>query len=908
MVRQQLEHGGLVLGHGEQATALRSLQARLGAWAKRQSLRGPGDARTIGISVSGTHTRGPRSMSPQLRVWALVLAIDVAALGLAALILPRLTAVDETWQLPWFVMAVGFWAAEARVIHFHFRRGAHTFSLNELPLVIGMFLAVPFDVVIAQAIGSAVALTLHRRQPPVKLAFNIGSFALSSSVGLAVFHFVGSGPVTDPAWWFAAFLGAGVANLVGVFAVAAALTVSEGSLGFRKLRQMLGVSSVVAATNTSVALLAVIIVIAEPGAAWLLVVPVATLFFGYRAFIGARQQHESLELLYESTRILQRTPELDSALVQLLYHSRTMFRAERAEIVIFPSDPSDGYLVTSVADDRTAIMAAGDPTVWKPLHRHLTDDGRAFLLNSTALELGEGREVRDAMIAPLGGDGGIVGAMVVTNRLGDVTTFTAEDLRLYATVASHAGTALENGQLERSLTKLSVLQDELKHQAFHDGLTQLANRSLFRENVDARLAATIHSGRSVVMFVDLDDFKFVNDTYGHEAGDAMLIEVARRLNLCTRGSDLTARLGGDEFAILVDDGAALSNAERVAQRIADSIGQPFVLGDIQTHITASIGIAAGSQGDSAEDLLRQADVAMYSAKAAGKGRWAIYKASMLKSVRSRHDAGEELRRAVDLGEFELRYQPVVSLESGAILGAEALLRWNHPTRGEVEPDDFIAAAEEGAIIVPIGRWVLDEACRQAARWGPSGESAAPWVAVNLSARQLLHPTLPDDVRGAIARSGLMPDRLVLEVTESVLLHDAEAAIAVIGDLRALGIRVALDDFGTGYSSLSYLHRFPIDILKIASGFVAVGDPSDARWILTEAIISLGKALGLQVVAEGVERRDQVQRLKAVGCELAQGFFFARPLHADTIATQFARDLAQRLGSDRMEQSVAPRAA
>jgi len=498
--------------------------------------------------------------------------------------------------------------------------------------------------------------------------------------------------------------------------------------------------------------------------------------------------------------------------------------------------------------------------------------------------------------------------MVVTNRLGDVTTFTAEDLRLYATVASHVGTALENGQLERSLTKLSVLQDELKHQAFHDGLTQLANRSLFRENVDARLAATVHDDRSVVMFVDLDDFKFVNDTYGHEAGDAMLVEVARRLNLCTRGSDLTARLGGDEFAILVDDGADLSNAERVAQRITDSIGQPFVLGDIQTHAAASIGIAAGRQGDSAEDLLRQADVAMYSAKAAGKGRWAIYKPSMLKSVRSRHDAGEELRRAVELGEFELRYQPVVSLDSGAILGAEALLRWNHPTRGEVGPDDFIGAAEECATIVPIGRWVLDEACRQAARWGSSDDSAAPWVAVNLSARQLLHPTLPDDVRGAIARSGLMPERLVLEVTESVLLHDAEAAIAVIGDLRALGIRVALDDFGTGYSSLSYLHRFPIDILKIASGFVGVGDRSDARWILTEAIISLGKALGLQVVAEGVERRDQVQRLKSVGCELAQGFFFARPLHPDTLATQFARDLAQRLGSDRMEQSVAPSAA
>ena len=847
-------------------------------------------------------------MTGQLRIWALVLGIDAAALALVAALLPQLRPVDASWQLPWFVMAVGFWAAESRVVHFHFRRGAHTFSLNELPLVIGMFLASPLEVVIAQAIGSAVALTLHRRQPPVKLAFNIGSFALSSSVGLAVFHLVGSGPLTDPTRWLAAFLGAGSANLVGVFAVATALSVSEGSLGFRKLRQMLGVSSVVAATNTSVALLAVIIVIADPRAAWLLVVPIATLFFGYRAFIGARQQHESLELLYESTRILQRTPELDSALVQLLYHSRTMFRAERAEIVIFPSDPSDGYLITSVADDRTAIMAPGDATIWKPLHRHLAEAGKAFLLNSSSLELGEEHEVRDAMIAPLGADGGIVGAMVVTNRLGDVTTFTAEDLRLYATVASHVGTALENGQLERSLTKLSVLQDELKHQAFHDGLTQLANRSLFRENVDARLAATVHGDRSVVMFVDLDDFKFVNDTYGHEAGDAMLVEVARRLNLCTRGSDLTARLGGDEFAILVDDGADLSNAERVAQRITDSIGQPFLLGDIQTHAAASIGIAAGRQGDSAEDLLRQADVAMYSAKAAGKGRWAIYKPSMLRSVRSRHDAGEELRRAVELGEFALRYQPVVSLDSGAILGAEALLRWNHPTRGEVGPDDFIGAAEDGATIVPIGRWVLDEACRQAARWGSSDDSAAPWVAVNLSARQLLHPTLPDDVRGAIARSGLMPERLVLEVTESVLLHDAEAAIAVISDLRALGIRVALDDFGTGYSSLSYLHRFPIDILKIASGFVGVGDRSDARWILTEAIISLGKALGLQVVAEGVERRDQVQRLKSVGCELAQGFFFARPLHADTLATQFARDQAQRLGSDRMEQSVAISAA
>jgi diguanylate cyclase (GGDEF)-like protein len=837
-------------------------------------------------------------------VWVLVVATGGAALALTVLLLSGAPSLDPAWQLPWWVMAPVFWAAEAQVIHFHFRRGAHTFSLNELPLVVGFFLAAPLELVLAQAIGSAAALAINRRQPPVKLAFNIGSFALSSVVGLLVFRSIGSGPLTDPTRWLAAFVAVGVSNLVGVVTVATAISISEGSLGLRKLRQMVAVSSVVAITNTSIALLAVIIIVADSRAVWLLTLPIATLFLGYRAFIGAKQQHESLELLYESTRILQRTPELDSALVQLLYHSRTMFRAEQAEIILFPSAAGDGYLVTSVSEARTLVMAEASATAWRPVHQHVIEHGKAFLLNTTSLELEDDQEVRDAMIAPLGTDGGIVGVMVIANRLGDVSTFTAEDLRLFATVANHAGTALENGQLERSLAKLSVLQDELKHQAFHDGLTKLANRGLFGESVNARLAATPSGKRSVVMFVDLDDFKFVNDMYGHPAGDAMLVEVATRLQACTRASDLTARLGGDEFAILLDDGPDLSNASRIAARIAEILRLPFSIGDIRTHVSASIGIAAGSQGDSAEDLLRQADVAMYSAKAAGKGRWVVYKPAMLRTVRSRHDVGAELQLAVDRGEFQLRYQPVVSLESGGIVGAEALVRWNHPTRGEVGPDEFIGTAEENAIIVPIGRWVLNEACREAAGWSLLHAAPAPWVAANLSARQLLHPTLIDDVTSALAASGLPPTSLILEVTESVLLHDADAAIEVLGKLRGRGIQIALDDFGTGYSSLSYLHRFPIDILKIAQGFVDVDDSNDERWILATAIISLGKALGLKVIAEGVERRAQVQRLKAAGCEFAQGFFFARPLVAETLAAEFARDTAQGLGSDRMARFIA----
>jgi EAL domain-containing protein (putative c-di-GMP-specific phosphodiesterase class I) len=232
------------------------------------------------------------------------------------------------------------------------------------------------------------------------------------------------------------------------------------------------------------------------------------------------------------------------------------------------------------------------------------------------------------------------------------------------------------------------------------------------------------------------------------------------------------------------------------------------------------------------------------------------------------------------------------------------VRWNHPTRGEVGPDEFIATAEENAMIVPIGRWVLADACREAAGWSRIHADAAPWIAINLSARQLLHPTLLDDVSAALAASGLQPSSLILEVTESVLLHDADAAIEVLGKLRAKGIKIALDDFGTGYSSLSYLHRFPIDILKIAQGFVDVDDANDERWILAQAIISLGKALGLKVIAEGVERRAQVQRLKSAGCEFGQGFFFARPLDGERLAAEFARDNAQRLGSDRMARSIA----
>jgi diguanylate cyclase (GGDEF)-like protein len=444
--------------------------------------------------------------------------------------------------------------------------------------------------------------------------------------------------------------------------------------------------------------------------------------------------------------------------------------------------------------------------------------------------------------------------------------------------------------MSRMVESLGASEERLRHQATHDPLTGLANRALFRERL-AHADASAERATVAVLYADLDDFKTVNDSLGHEAGDRLLGLVADRLLTATRGCDTVARLGGDEFAVLLRGVRDRREASVVADRVTRALAAPFRLGGTEVRCGASIGIALGTDAEASPDLLRFADLAMYSAKHAGKHRAALFAPTMYTAALQRAALEQDLGAALERGELHVHYQPVVRLDTGRVVGAEALLRWRHPERGNVSPAEFIPIAEATGLIVPIGRWVLETACAQAAAWRGAGAPGFR-VAVNLSAVQVQQDGLGDVVRDALARAALPASALTLEITETVMLTDTEATLGRLHELKALGVRLAIDDFGTGYSSLAYLHRFPVDVLKIDRAFVDGLGRAGHDATLTRAIVAIGDALGLPMVAEGVERAEQVDALRALGCTLAQGFHFARPMEAAALSARLAEDAAE----------------
>jgi diguanylate cyclase (GGDEF)-like protein len=433
--------------------------------------------------------------------------------------------------------------------------------------------------------------------------------------------------------------------------------------------------------------------------------------------------------------------------------------------------------------------------------------------------------------------------------------------------------------LEASHCQRDSLETDLRHLAFHDELTGLANRALLHDRVEHALAAAPRSGRSVALcFGDLDGFKTVNDTLGHHVGDNVLVRASRLLTSIVRPGDTVARLGGDEFAVLMVDiehpDAAVDFARRIVSVLRDA---PDFEGH-QVGLSISVGVAYGEAGKTTEQLLSEADSAMYEAKEGGKNCVEVFQPSMRSRMLERLDLTNGFRWALGRSEFFLQYQPIISLSDNRLRGFEALVRWGHPTLGEVAPLRFIPIAEETGFIVPLGRWVLVEACEQLAAWTPrAGDELS--LSVNLSRRQLMSPHLGDEVRTALALSGIDPHRLILEVTESVLMKEPERAIRALSELRSMGTRIAVDDFGTGYSSLSHLQRFPVDVLKIDKSFI---DPlmgtDTASSALVTAIIGLAGSLGLEVIAEGIEHESQLHRLVDLGCGQGQGFLMSRPLH------------------------------
>lgn len=431
----------------------------------------------------------------------------------------------------------------------------------------------------------------------------------------------------------------------------------------------------------------------------------------------------------------------------------------------------------------------------------------------------------------------------------------------------------------RDISERRTLEAKLTHQAYHDSLTRLANRSLFLNRVAHAIARGARGRRpSAVLFLDLDDFKRVNDSLGHAAGDELLVACASRLATCVRPGDTIARLGGDEFAVLLESMQDMNDAIQIVERISGSMRTPFTVHGRDVFVGVSIGIAEVSLDLSPDDVLRNADLAMYFAKGRDKGRYAIYAPEMHEQLVERLELEADLRAAVDAEQIEIEYQPIIELQSGAIYGAEALVRWRHERRGWVAPSGFIALAEETGLIIPVGQRVLKLACAQAQAWRDGNRRARGLqLSVNLSGRHFMEPTLIADVKAALDESRLEPAALTLEITESVLMHRSESTLEKLTALKHLGVRLAIDDFGTGYSSLGYLQRFPIDILKIDRSFVEAVAHASSDPVLVRAIIALGRTLRIETIAEGIERPEQLEGLRALGCPLGQGFLFSKSL-------------------------------
>jgi diguanylate cyclase (GGDEF)-like protein len=784
--------------------------------------------------------------------------------------------------LAWYWLALGFYLAEVLVVHLQFRKQAHTISLTEIGLALGLLLGAPSALLIGQLAGTLVALVVNRRRSQLrqlaKFVFNLAELPLCSGIALLVFRSLASPGASAPHLWVLVLVACAVAHVVGILLVSTVIAIAEERLQAPQLGRTLVTSTLGAVATGSLGLAVVTLLEVRPLSVLLLVVPVLATVAAFRGYMAQREQREHVEFLYESMRATQGAPEFGLAVGQLLVAARRLLRAEYAEILLLPASDGEGPL--------RSVSGAEGELLMHPEERFSSADADAFdeiasigsatlLARRRVTRSFDGflrsRGLEDAIVAPLSGEDRAFGMLVVGERLGDVSTFDDADVELLGTFAGHASILLENGRLEHSLAEVTQLKEQLRHQAYHDALTGLPNRPHLLEAVQEELQHG--AGSTAVLYLDLDRFKTVNDTWGHSAGDELLSEFSRRLAGAIRVQDLAARLGGDEFAVLVRDADA-EQAVSVARRMLDSIDGTYALdcGDVACHV--SVGIAVGEPGaTSGEDLIRNADIAMYSVKRAERS-YTLYEAELHEKLRAQRQLGLDLEAAIERREILVHYQPVVRLSDGEIEGVEVLARWPHPTRGLLCAADFLPAAEETGLTIELGRLVLQQALEAARRWP---QKLSIWL--NLAAAELTNERLVDTLAEALKGHGVDPSRIVIEVTESGVIQGSDGALVAMRRLRELGVGLSIDDFGTGYSSLSRLAEFPIESLKIPKPFVdkLVGDGADEAFV--DAILRLGDSLGLATVAEGIEHPAQAERLRQLGCRFGQGYLFGRPAPA-----------------------------
>jgi diguanylate cyclase (GGDEF)-like protein len=585
------------------------------------------------------------------------------------------------------------------------------------------------------------------------------------------------------------------------------------------------------------------------------------------------------QALTDMARDLAAAATVNDVLRSFLTHSARLLSADSASL--WRRGPDGGMVLI---DQQTFGPAPAPELVGAVLERYPGADRE----RDWAIVASDGTSLGLAL-----DDGGDQPMVCFLRRVFDSSRFGTLDARRARELNEHT-----TGALRRAVER-EQLEEQLRQRAFYDSLTGLPNRALFLDRIDHALARSDRLGHELaVLFIDLDRFKVVNDSLGHSAGDGLLIQVANRLRGCLRGSDTIARLGGDEFTVLLEGDSALTDATRAADRILAALKAPFTLDGQEAYAWASIGISGGSElRGSGRDLLREADIALYRAKATGRGRYTVYESRMSHLPSEHLHLESELHRAIERRELRVHYQPIFELDNSQITGLEALVRWEHPEKGLVAPGHFIPLAEDTGLIVPIGKWVLEEACRQMREWQLQHDSAERmFVSVNLSARQLQDPALVQDVEHALRSTGLDPACLQLEITESVVMQEPEATVFKLNALKSLGIQLAVDDFGTGYSSLAYLRRFPVDVLKIDRTFVSGLGQNEHDPAIVQTVVALARALGLRTTAEGIEERSQWTRLRELGCDHGQGYVFSRPLRPEAVTSLLDSAAGQRLAA------------
>ena len=819
---------------------------------------------------------GLNAVLRRARRTALVVAMAVALLGLAVLVgLPFVNSgpFAGSVHLPWWALAIGFAATETWVVHLQVKRESQDVSMSELPLVLGLFFASPLQLLIGRLAGTAAVMVLHRRSSPLKTTWNLAMLSLQTMVAVALFDLFSQGrDASSPLTWLGAFAGPIAANCVGTAALALVVAIYEGDFRPREVLRDMVTGDPAAPVVVTVGLVAVASLSYSPRTAALLLLLAVGLLGAYRAYAALADRHLSLERLYRFTQAVSSSPEVDEIHRNVLEEARALLHADRAELAFVAATAGDiahvrlgstGRLSHSEhpqsREDRwllARVVAQGSPLL---LPRGTRDpDERGWLGVQAA---------RDAVAVPLRGAAGILGALVVTDRLGDVRSFDDDDVLLLETVASHASVALQNGKL----------MDQLRHEALHDALTGLPNRAALQRQLTAALEE-VADGRSpgaAVMIIDLDSFKEVNDTLGHQHGDQLLVEVGARLRTAVGPAGFVARLGGDEFAIVLSGTDDEDHAVRVGRRLLRSLEQPVSLDGLEVEVGGSLGVAmAPAHATDPAGLLKRADMAMYDAKAS-TGGLRMYEPDAESDNPRRLMLVSELRTALNQDRIEVYVQPQARLATGETVSVEALVRWNHPELGTIPPDEFIPVAERSGLIGLVTTRVLNASLAAVADWRRQGVDLG--IAVNLSARSLQDTDLVDEVSRLLRRHAVPASRLTLEVTESSVMADPSRAIALLHQLRALGVRLSVDDFGTGYSSLSYLKSLPVQEVKIDRSFVTGLSRQDDDVAIVRAIVDLGRHLGLEVVAEGAEDQTTWDLLATMGCDLVQGWHLARAM-------------------------------